>query len=311
MLGIVDLAVYLPERRVSNVDLIDRFEIDRSFLINKIGVMHRAIRADDEDTSDMALKALERLLSQKKVSREEIQVLVVVTQNPDSNLPQVSGLVHAKASLSSDCATFDISLGCSGYVYGISILMAFLSIHSLKKGILITCDPYSKIINQSDKNTVLLFGDAATATLVGVDPILECSSFTFGTKGDLMGALAFRDGYLQMNGREVFNFAATYVPPNINKLLEKAGLEKGEIDSYIFHQGSHFILETLVKRLDLDRSKVLMDIQDIGNTVSSSIPILLQPQIKNDEIKTIVLCGFGVGLSLASCICKRTGDRNV
>lgn len=305
MLGIVDIAVYVPERRASNLDLMARFDIDETFLANKIGVLRRAIKAGDEDTSDMALEALERLIVRQGILREEIQALVVVTQNPDSNLPHVSGLVHGRANLSPDCAAFDISLGCSGYVYGVSVLQAFLAANGLSKGVLITCDPYSKVIQPEDKNTVLLFGDAATATLVGLDPVLECSSFIFGTQGDLTGALACRDGRLQMNGREVFNFAVTTVPTNIKKLFGKAGLEKDKVDAYIFHQGSRFILETLTTRLGLDRSKVRMDIEDTGNTVSSSIPILLQRELTNSDVKIIVLCGFGVGLSWASCVCKR------
>lgn len=305
MLGIEDIAVYVPETRASNLDLMARFEVDRPFLAEKIGVLNRAVKGADEDTSDMALEALERLIAQQGVAREEIQALIVVTQNPDTNLPHVSALVHGRAKLSPDCAAFDLSLGCSGYVYGVSVLQAFLAANGLSKGVLVTCDPYSKVIAPEDKNTVLLFGDAATATLVGPDPVLVCTPFVFGTQGDLTGALVCSDGRLHMNGREVFNFAATVVPKNIEKLLNKAELSKDEVDCYIFHQGSRYILETLVKRIGLNSAKVRMDITETGNTVSSSIPILLQRELTNQSIKTMVLCGFGVGLSWASCVCKR------
>lgn len=310
MLGIEAVAVYLPERRDSNRDLMAKFELDEPFLSDKIGVLERAIKSADEDTSDMALKALEQLLEQTGLKREEIEVLIVVTQNPDSNLPHVSGLVHGLAKLSNDCAAFDLSLGCSGYVYGLSVLQSFLTSNDLSKGVLITCDPYSKIIDPEDKNTVLLFGDAATATLIGSQPVFVCESFVFGSQGDLVGALACRDGWLHMNGRAIFNFAATVVPKNIEKLLAKANLTKDVIDKYIFHQGSRYILETLVKRAGIDQAKVVMDIHNIGNTVSSSIPILLQRELSDCSIRTIVLCGFGVGLSWASCICKRMENMN-
>lgn len=308
MIGIQDIAVYLPEGRASNLDLMSRFDVDENFLTEKIGVRRRTIKAPDEETSDMALKALELLIQRQGLVREEIQVLVVVTQNPDTNLPHVSGLVHGRARLSADCAAFDLSLGCSGYVYGLSVMQSFLAANGLSKGVLITCDPYSKIIDPDDKSTVLLFGDAATATLVGPSPVFACSPFTFGTQGDLTGALVCRGGKLQMNGRAVFNFAATVVPKNIDKLLSLAGLSKDDVDCFIFHQGSRYILETLCKRLALDRTKVCMDIQDIGNSVSSSIPILLSTLLTNIELKKIVLCGFGVGLSWASCVCNRMGD---
>jgi 3-oxoacyl-[acyl-carrier-protein] synthase-3 len=307
MLGIEQIAVYLPPGRVSNRDLMARFEVEESFLIDKIGVTQRAIMGAEENTSDLALAALEKLIAQQGLAREEIDALVVVTQNPDTNLPHVSALVHGRAGLSKDCAAFDLSLGCSGYVYGLSVLQSFLAANGLTRGVLITCDPYSKIIDPDDKNTVLLFGDAATATLIGPDPMLTCGPFTFGTQGDMVDALVCRNGKLKMNGREVFNFAAQAVPKNIEKLLEKAQITKDGVDCYIFHQGSRYIVETLAKRLGLDRGKVPVDIMEMGNTVSSSIPILLQRELGNAASKTVVLCGFGVGLSWASCVCKRVG----
>jgi 3-oxoacyl-[acyl-carrier-protein] synthase-3 len=307
MLGIKDIAVYVPEQRASNRDLMERFEVDEAFIAQKIGVLHRPIRGVNEDTSDMALAALERLIAQQDLAREEIEALIVVTQNPDSNIPHVSALVHGRAKLSSNCATFDISLGCSGYVYGISVLQTFLASNNLSQGVLITCDPYSKIIDPDDKNTALLFGDASTATLVGREPVFVCNKFTFGTQADFGSALVCNDGTLHMNGREIFNFAATTIPKDIEKLLAKANLRKEAVDCYIFHQGSRYILETLTKRIGLDRGKVRIDIEETGNTVSSSIPILLQRELTNTSAKTIVLCGFGVGLSWASCVCERTG----
>lgn len=305
MLGIESIAAYVPEQRASNRELMAQFEVDEAFLAQKIGVLERAVKGAEEDTSDMALKALEALLAQTGLAREAIQALLVVTQNPDSNLPHVSGLVHGRAGLSPACAAFDVSLGCSGYVYGLSILQSFMQANAMSKGVLITCDPYSKVIDPADKNTVLLFGDAATATLVGEDPVMVCGPFDFGTQGDLTGALVCRSGTLSMNGREVFNFAATTVPGHIEKLLARAGMGKDEVDAYVFHQGSRYIVETLTKRIGLDRARVRVDMENTGNTVSSSIPLLLRRELADPSVKTAVLCGFGVGLSWAGCICKR------
>lgn len=308
MTGIEAIAVYLPEQRASNLALCEQFEVDEAFLKEKIGVLNRALKDADENTSDMAVKALEKLLVQTGVPRNAIELLVVVTQNPDTNLPHTSGLVHGKANLSPDCATFDVSLGCSGYVYGLSVVQSFMAANGLTRGVLITCDPYSKVIDPGDKSTVLLFGDAATATLIGPAPVLECGPFLFGTQGDLTGALVCRDGTLHMNGRDVFNFAATTVPKHIERMLAKAELSKENVDCYLFHQGSRYIVDTLRKRLGLDQEKVRIDIEETGNTVSSSIPILLQKEISNPKVQTLILCGFGVGLSWASCVCKRIED---
>lgn len=310
MLGIKDIAVYIPEGRSSNRDLMTRFDVDDSFLREKIGVLERSLKNADEDTSDMALAALEKLLVQTGVPREEIEALVVITQNPDTNLPHVSGKVHGTAKLSPGCAAFDISLGCSGYVYGLSVLQSFMAGNAMTKGVLITCDPYSKIIDPEDKNTVLLFGDAATATLIAEDPVLACGPFDFGTQGDLEGVLTCVEGRFEMNGRAVFNFALTTVPGSVTKLLAKAEVSKEEVDCYVFHQGSRFILESLAKRLGIDGARVPVDMLNTGNTVSSSIPLVLKDRLLDPALNLMVLCGFGVGLSWAGCVCKRVGKTN-
>jgi 3-oxoacyl-[acyl-carrier-protein] synthase-3 len=308
MLGIEAIASYVPAGRASNLDLLERFDVTEAFLREKLGVVKRAVKGAGEDTSDLALRALEALLAHTGVTAAEIDALVVVTQNPDASLPHVSGLVHGRAKLGPGCAAFDVSLGCSGYVYGLSILQSFLACNGLRRGVIITADPYSKIIDPQDKNTVLLFGDAATATLIGPEPLLACGPFVFGSQGDLTGALACRDGVLRMNGREVFNFAATTVPGNVDSLLERAGISRDEVDCFIFHQGSRYIVDTLARRLGLDAARVRMDIEETGNTVSSSIPLLLQKELGNPASRLLLLSGFGVGLSWASCICRKTGE---
>ena len=308
MLGIEQIAVHLPAGRASNLALRETFDVDEFFLTEKIGVLERAVKTPGSTTSDLALAALQTLIEQRGLSRGQIEALVVVTQNPDTNMPHVSALLQARAQLPDACAAFDISLGCSGYVYGVSVLQAFLAANGLSRGVLVTCDPYSKIIDPADKSTVLLFGDAATATLIGPDPVLLCGPFTFGTQGDLAGALSCRDGVLHMNGREVFNFAATVVPRDIARLLDRAELKKEDVDCFLFHQGSRYIVETLAKRIGLEKSKVRMDILRTGNTVSSSIPLLLREEIDNPTVRTMVLSGFGVGLSWSSCVCKKVGE---
>jgi 3-oxoacyl-[acyl-carrier-protein] synthase-3 len=306
--GIEDIAVYLPERRISNLDMMSNFSVDENFLTEKIGVLYRSIKAANETTSDMCLKVLEKLIQQRGLDRDQIQALVIVTQNPDSRIPHISGLVHHRAKLPTKCATFDISLGCSGYVYGLSILQSFLNQNGLEKGVLITCDPYSEVIDPEDKNTALLFGDAATATLMGLKPMFVCSRFIFGTQGDHTRVLACKNNKFQMNGREVFNFVMKTIPMHVLELLNIEKLGKEDIDAYIFHQGSRFIVEALGKKLALKKSKVRIGMVNTGNTVSSSIPILLEEEITRKESITVLLSGFGVGLSWASCICRRIGE---
>lgn len=310
MLGIEQIASYLPATRASNMDLAEKFDLEADFIENKIGVLERCVKDADEDTSDMAVKALNALVTKSGLALDEIEAMVVVTQNPDYQLPHVSGQVHARAGLSETCATFDISLGCSGYVYGLKILHSFMHSMGMSKGVLITADPYTKIVDTDDKNTVLLFADAATATLIGTSPVYEADYFAFGSRGDLRRSLICEDGVLEMNGRDVFNFAVTQVPKVVQQTLAKAELALDDVDKFLFHQGSGYILEALTKRLKLDGEKVVNGLRMTGNTVSSSIPLLLEEYLGDSGPQRLLLCGFGVGLSLASCMCERKGKND-
>lgn len=304
MLGIQSIAAHVPVGRKKNLDLSEKFELDEGFLREKIGVLERSVKAPDEDTADLANLALDKLLTHSGLNKESIQALVVVTQNPDRNIPHVSALVHGRAGLSDDCAVFDVSLGCSGYVYGLSILKSFMQSNDLRIGVLITADPYSKIIDESDRNTVLLFGDAATATLISDNPIWTLDAFSFGSRGKDWSAIRTEAGKFAMDGRAVFNFAATQIPKDIRKLLDGAGVLPDQVDRFVLHQGSRFIVKTIADRLQQPMHKFPVEIEYCGNTVSSSIPLILE-QEQNLSATTMVLSGFGVGLSWASCLCRR------
>src|SRR5690606_3503568 len=157
--------------------------------------------------------------------------------------------------LAENVASFDISLGCSGFVYGLATIESFMKIHGFKSGILFTADPYSKIIDPNDKNTSLLFGDAATATYISQNPEFSSGRFTFGTIGNEYDKLICSDS-LYMNGRSIFNFAAKYVPKDVKVVLSQNGLELDDIDLFIFHQGSKYICDKLIRRVGMDKSKV-------------------------------------------------------
>jgi 3-oxoacyl-[acyl-carrier-protein] synthase-3 len=305
--GITAIASVVPARQISNLDpsLLASFDIDETFIRDKIGVLRRTVMAEGEDTSDLAAAALAALLKQTGVAARDIDVLIVVTQNPDSNLPHVSALVHGKLGLSARCAAFDLGLGCSGYVYGLGILQSFMYANAAASGVLITADPYSKIIDPNDKNTVLLFGDAATATLMTANPVLRLGPFSYGTDGSKAEALRRRNGRLSMKGRDIFNFAVERVPADVEHVLKQAGLTIADIDAVYFHQGSRFIIEMLAKRLGTPLPKIRMGMEETGNTVSSSIPLLLEQDLGDRSINKALLSGFGVGLSWASCICER------
>ncbi len=305
MVGIQDIGFYIPDFKISNFDRKQKYGIDDAFIEEKLGIRCVAVKSKDEETSDLCVKAFRSLQAKVDINKDSIQLIVVVTQNPDVNIPHTSAILHGKLDLPHKCASFDISLGCSGYVYGLSIVHAFMKENDIYKALLFTCDPYSKIVDEEDKNTSLLFGDAASVTLISSNPLYSFGKMTYGTIGKGYKELTCTDGKLYMNGRSVFNFAAQYVPPDILDLLRRNGMNIDDIDKYIFHQGSKYIVDTLIKRTNLARDKVAYDIYNYGNTVSSSIPIILQEEIKKSSNRTMLLSGFGVGLSWASMLVNR------
>ncbi len=309
MIGIESIAVYLPEGRVDNTKRLEQFNLTKEFLQTKTGMSRLSRKGEGEETSDMCCTAIQTLMDERELAAEEIECLIVCTQNPDGyGLPHTSAIVHGKLGLSRDCAVFDISLGCSGYVYGLSVIKGFMLSNEFTRGVLVTADPYSKVVDEQDKNTSLLFGDAATATLVSDKPKWDIGKFCFGTDGSHCFAINVNNEtrLLEMNGRAVFNFTATVVPRNISRTLEENGLEKADIDCFVLHQGSRYIRDTLAKRMGLEPEKVPFQAGDYGNTVSSSVPIILANE--GDVSKHILISGFGVGLSWGSTILTKVDN---
>lgn len=306
--GITEIGIYVPSDRESNYLKMDLLHFDENFIRTKLGVEFVSRKRSDEETSDMCVAAFHELQNKREVDLKLIDCLVVVTQNPDgSGLPHTSAIVHGKLGCRSCCAAFDISLGCSGFVYALSIVRAFMLQNGMKQGIVFTADPYSKIIDPGDRNTVGLFGDAAAATLLTDAPVLYPTVFAFGTRGQDGAALRCDHGVLHMDGRDVFNFSATEVPTQIRQLLEEAGKSLGDLDLCLLHQGSRFIVETITRKLGLPEDKVPVRLLAQGNTVSSSIPLLLSDVLHDSSINTVLISGFGVGLSWASAILQRKG----
>lgn len=303
---IKSIGVYIPETKESNFDLLNRFDITEEFITRKIGVHSRAIKNKTDNTSDLCVKAFYNLKSKTDIDIEKINLVCVVTQNPDQKIPHTAAIVHQKLGLTKNCMTFDISQGCAGFPHGISIVSSLMSNLSIQDALLFTCDPYSKIINQNDKNTALLFGDAATVTFISNNR--EQSGYclqgtTFGTVPGSNSCLTCEDK-LQMNGRDVVSNALREVPENINSLLRSSGLKISDIDLFVLHQASRVMVESLRDLLILDEETAPYEIMNLGNTISSSIPIVLSKHVDQLTKDNILISGFGVGFSYASSLLK-------
>lgn len=307
MIGIKAIASYVPERVIDNVKQALAFGETKSFIENKIGALSLTRKQESQETSDLSVLAFNALMENcPELKKESIDAVVVVTQNPDGDgLPHTAAILQKKLGLPTTVAAFDVSLGCSGYVYGLFILKGFLESSGLRNGILITADPYSKILDPSDRVTMLLFGDASTATWVGKDPAWSLDAVNYGTNGSGSEFLKSDHGHLHMNGRQVFNFAITQVAPHIKTLLAQEKLSPKDIDLYCLHQGSAAIVNAIAKQFEDLAERFPVDMKNTGNTVSSSIPLLLEKRAFNSDSKRIVISGFGVGFSWASAIISK------
>lgn len=307
MIGIEAIGHFIPTTRLNTLDRIERFATTREFIEHKIGFQSLARMGEGERSSDLCVAAARDLQAQLGEGvLDGVDFVCVVTQNGDHQLPQTSAVVLAKLGLGGQCASFDLSLGCSGYVYGLSVARSFMEANDLKRGLLFTSDPYSRIVDPEDKNTALLFGDAAAVTLLSESPRFAIGKAVCETDGTSYEHLIkHKQAKLVMNGRGIYNFAMKRVPANIERCIEANGMESEAIDRFLLHQASKFIIDSLRGRLKLEPDRMPFVAQEYGNTISSSIPILLKDYLPKVEDRTLLLCGFGVGLSIASTVLRR------
>jgi 3-oxoacyl-[acyl-carrier-protein] synthase III len=324
-----NISYYLPEKTLTNLDINKshpEWEVDK--ISSKTGIKIRHIAAENEFSSDMAIKAAEILFNEHSIQSEEIEFLIFCTQSPDYNLPTNACIIQDKLNLPKSIGAFDINLGCSGYVYGLSIAKAFISSGIVKNVLLITSDTYSKYINPNDKSNKTIFGDAASATFLSSEN--KCGwrigDFIFGSDGKGAEDLIVKNSGLKyssntndenifegnkfiknnnnlfMNGQKIFSFTSKSVPLLVNQVLKKNNLSESAVSAYLFHQANKFMLDFIRKKIKIDSSKFIEYIEDVGNTVSSTIPIALKEEGFYKDYENIVLAGFGVGYSWGGCV---------
>lgn len=306
--GIAAIAHAYGATRVDNVAEGAQHGFDEAFVRGKLGITTRYVAAPDEATSDIATAAARAVLEKTGTAAADIDALVIVTETPDYQLPHTAALVQKKLGLKNSIASFDMALGCSGYVYGLSALIPFLEHARLTRALLVTADCYSKVMDPADRATAPLFSDAAAATLIHDRPIYRLGKPLFGTDGGGAETLIVKCGgsrapaehsKLYMDGRAIYSFAMSRIPQHVEQCLASNGLGQEDIDRFVFHQANRFMLESLRDRMKLPAGKVVIDVADGGNTVGSTIPIALEPLL-DERPRRILISGFGVGLSWAT-----------
>jgi 3-oxoacyl-[acyl-carrier-protein] synthase-3 len=318
MIGIRDVASYLPATTLSSAELTEKFGFKPGFLENKVGVETRHVSAPDESTSDMCVKAFERLRARHPdTDFSAVGLLLLCTQNPDFKLPHTSSVVQHRLGLPQSMLAFDISLGCSGFVATLVTAKALMQELGIRRGLVFTCDPYTKVLADDDKNTRALFGDAASVTLLEEGAPLRIEKSTFGNDGSMFETLIIRgsgtartegetESPLSMDGRNIFNMLKRQVPASIRECAEINQLTLADFDMFLFHQASAWLLQVLCQDLGLEKNRVPCNIQSVGNTVSTSIPLLLEEVLHSANAlpSRIMMSGFGVGLAWASVVVR-------
>jgi 3-oxoacyl-[acyl-carrier-protein] synthase-3 len=321
---------YLPEKVLTNEDLVREFpewSVDK--IADKVGVCKRHIASENETAADLAVKAAENLFHQG-IDKNSIDYILFCTQSPDYFLPASACIIQDKLGLSKDIGALDFNQGCSGYIYGLSLAKGLLSAHIAADVLLLTAETYTKRLHPRDKGNRTIFGDAASATVITADGFAEIGDFCLGTDGSGAGNLILRTGgsrnsekkgvvefdennnpvspdYIYMDGSEIFSFTLTMVPQLVKNTLAKNNIGKEAVDLFIFHQANKYMLDFLRKKIRIDEDKFYIYLSEVGNTVSSTIPVALYEALKSGVFKKgmkILLAGFGVGLSWGGCILK-------
>lgn len=323
------ISYYLPEKLVTNEMLVAEFpEWSVEKVASKIGVHERHEVLQDECASDLAVKAAEKLFAEHGIAPSSIDFILLCTQSPDYFLPTTACLVQERLGLSTSVGALDFNLGCSGFVYGLSLAKGLILGGMAKNILLITAETYSKYIHPKDKGNRTIFGDAAAATLVATDGFGEIQNFSFGTDGRGANNLIVKTGglrhpnkandlkfdeaanpissdHLFMDGSEIFNFSLESVPMLVEQTLAVNDTVKDNIDLFVFHQANRYMMNFLRKKIKIEEDRFYYCLENVGNTVSSTIPIALNEAQKENKLNgNVLLAGFGVGYSWAGTVIK-------
>lgn len=319
------IAVHFPERVETNEQLqADNPDWDIALIAEKTGISLRYIAAPDETASDLAVKACQKLVQDNQIDPASIDFLMLCTQTPDYPLPTTACLIQDRLGLNIHCGALDFNLGCSGFVYGLSLAQGLMASGQCKRILLVTAETYSKYISPDDRSLRTIFSDAAAATLIESTEEPALTGFAFGTDGSGADTLIVNQGgarcvtqaikprnrkrwssRLYMDGPSLMSFTIGAIPQLVRDMVGKADLQMSDVRHFLMHQATRKMLEHLQTALHLDDEKLPIRLLDRGNTVSSTLPILINDLRNEGKISSgdrNILVGFGVGWSWAGCL---------
>lgn len=330
-IGITAMSAAVPRRVIKNYEYTQYFPADQvKEVVDKIGIYERRFADEATCSSDLCYAAAEKLLTDNNVDRSEIDLLIFISQTPDYRMPATSIILQDRLRLPHSTIAFDINLGCSAFMYGMSVAYSMMQQGGLRKALILDGETRSKVYSPKDRRTAFLFGDGGVAALVERDEKFGNSYFSLNSDGSREGLIKIdAGGYRKMSsaetvkehvvdeygnirseeqgymhGADVFNFVIREIPKDIKALFEYAGLDKDDCDYMVFHQANNFINSYLAKKLKLDTSKIPSTIHKFGNTSSVSVPLTIVSELQGqlDGKKRLLLSAFGVGMTWATAI---------
>ena len=313
---IKEIYTFLPKNEITNEDISKIMpNWDASKISQKLGIEKRYIVDEGQTALDLATQVCLKI--KNNINFDKIDGLVLCTQSPEYFLPTTSCILQDRIGLSKNSACFDFNLGCSGYIYGLAIVKGLISAGIVNNVLFVTAETYSKYIQKEDGPNKALFGDAATVSLISKSDNESICEFSLGTDGSGYKNLIVENGgakensttksaTLFMNGPEIFSFTNNIIPQLVKDTLTLNNLKIENVDYFIFHQANKYMLEHLRLKLNISKEKFLINMSNSGNTVSNTIPIVLEEIITNPNYKNknIMLIGFGVGYSYGGTIIK-------
>ena len=331
--GIKAISACVPKNTIVNSEYTEHFKVeDVAEIVEKTGIKERRFAPDGMCASDLCFAAAEKLIADNEIDKSEIDLLIFISQTPDYRMPATSILLQERLKLPKTTMAFDINLGCSGFVYGLSVIYSLMERSNFRRALLLDGETRSRVYHPKDRKTAFLFGDGGIAALIERGEKYEKSTFSLGSDGSKSSLISMKaggyripttkdtlkervvdeygnistDDHGRMDGGEVFNFVLKEIPGNVKGILKQSNIDMIEIDFFVFHQANQFMNGYLQKKFKIEDAKFPTSIGKFGNTSSVSIPLTIVSELEN-KLKgsnKLLLCGFGVGMSWASCIIK-------
>ena len=323
-LKIAGVGYSVPESVVTNDDLTKLYDTSDEWIYSRTGIKERRMVSGNQDAVDLGYEASLKAIKKAGINPDEIEMIIAASSAPPRLYPTIGCLIQSKLGITKHIPAFDITAACTGLIYALSVARAYIASGICKTILLVATDNNTRLLDWEDRSISILFGDAAGAMVVtasddGIDDVIAIDIQSNGAIGDmiefplpgqncpLVEPCEERTSKIQMNGKEVYKFAAGTVPQFVTDMVEKAGLKPQDIDYLVPHQANLRIIQAIQKRLGYTDEQVIVNIEKYGNTSAASIPLALAESVENGKLKlnsTAILCGFGAGMTWGGAIIR-------